>query len=451
MFTEKKKELFSVPSKKTSNVSSSSFVNKGMEQSNIVLSGNLAKKYISTGNPFVDQFGVLGSYKQPRSFNDIAKDCETVWNFDRKYAILFIFYIRMITRIVQLFSGVSTKASQKGAEMRHEGIMRMIWLSKKDAKVFWANIGLFVSVGSWKDIITMLQYDLVYNGWEGRQLDWEKMGDLIVTGLNNENTVNLIKKYLPQIKARSKCTTVESQADTMIGKWICSKLSITYKQYRLLKNTGTAHEWQKLISQKKFNEIDFSKIHGRALNKLVKSKFLTNQNLKTKYEAWITAPETTNVKFTGFVHEVMELCNKYRSAVNMPIHEQETVNKQFETLVKKGGESKQTNFIVVRDTSSSMGATCTGTTSSCYDIAKAIALYFSAFLKGNFADAWIEFNSTAKMHKWQGTTAVSKWFGDSSSYVGSTNFQSVIELLCRVKASGVNEAEFPTGILCISD
>lgn len=451
MFTEKKKELFSVPNKKTSNVSSSSFVNKGMEQSNVTLSGNFAKKFISTGNPFVDQFGVIGSYKQPRSFNDIAKDCETVWNFDRKYAILFIFYIRMITRIVQLFSGVSTKASQKGAEMRHEGIMRMIWLAKKDPKVFWANIGLFVSIGSWKDIITMLQYDLVYNGWEGRQLDWEKMGDLLVTGLNNANTVNLIKKYLPQIKARSKCTTVESQADTMIGKWICSKLSITYKQYRLLKNTGTAHEWQKLISQKKFNEIDFSKIHGRALNKLVKSKFLTNQNLKTKYEAWITAPETTNVKFTGFVHEVMELCNKYRSAVNMPIHEQETVNKQFETLVKKGGESKQTNFIVVRDTSSSMGATCTGTSSSCYDIAKSIALYFSAFLKGNFADAWIEFNSNAKMHKWQGTTAVSKWFGDSSSYVGSTNFQSVIELLCRVKASGVDESEFPTGILCISD
>ena len=126
----------------------------------------------------------------------------------------------MITRIVQLFSGVSTSVSQKGAELKHEGIMRMIWLHKKEPSIFWKNIGLFVSVGSWKDIITMLQYDLVYNGWEGRQLDWEKMGDLIVTGLNNPNTVNLIKKYLPQVKARSKCSTVESQADTMIAKLV---------------------------------------------------------------------------------------------------------------------------------------------------------------------------------------------------------------------------------------
>ena len=38
-----------------------------------------------------------------------------------------------------------------------------------------------------------------------------------------------------------------------------------YKQYRKLKSSGTAHEWQKLISQSKFDKIYFSKIHGRDL------------------------------------------------------------------------------------------------------------------------------------------------------------------------------------------
>src|SRR5690606_28258215 len=120
-----------------------------------------------------------------------------------------------------------------------------------------------------------------------------------------------LKKYLPQIKATSACTTVESQADTLIGKWICSLLfgtkdnetGSTYKRYRKLKSGGTAHEWQQLISQRKFDRIDFSKIHGRALNLLVRSKFLANQGLADKYAAWVAKPET-EVKYTGFVHEL---------------------------------------------------------------------------------------------------------------------------------------------------
>jgi len=99
----------------------------------------------------------------------------------------------------------------------------------------------------------------------------------------------------------------------------------------------------------------------------------------------------------------------------------------------------------------SMGQTATGTNMSCYDIAKALALYFSEFLKGHFADNWIEFNSSAKMHTWLGETPLDKWYNDKTSYVGSTNFQSVIQLLCSIKKQGVAESDFPTGILCISD
>ena len=135
----------------------------------------------------------------------------------------------------------------------------------------------------------------------------------------------------------------------------------------------------------------------------------------------------------------------------MPIAEQETINKQFQTLVQKGGNSEQTSLIVVRDTSSSMGNTASGTNMSCYDIAKALALYFSEFLKGRFQQAWIEFNSSAQMHTWEGHTPLARWYNDRSNYVGSTNFQSVISLFVQLKRQGIPEEEFPTGILCISD
>lgn len=459
MFSQKKSSLGvkknTSTSANTKNVLPNTFVNAGMKQAAKTLSGNGSEKFSTTGNPFVDQFSFLGSYKKPRTFSEIEKDCELLWAEDKRTAVMFTFYIRLITRQVQLFDGSKTNTAQKGGELKHEGIMRMIWLHQKDANMFWNNIGLFASVGSWNDVIKMLQYDLVYHGWENRVLNWDKFGKLILSALNNENTSELLKKYLPQIKANSVCKTVEAQADSMIAKWICSLLfgnknnGKTYKQYRKMKTSGTAHQWQQLISQGKHSLIDFNSIHGRALNLMVRSKYLDNQGLKAKYEAWITKPETKDVKYTGFVHELFQKLPNALSGLSVAV--KETINQQFATLVKKGGESKITELIVVRDTSASMGSIATGTNMSCYNIAKALALYFSEFLHGKFANAFIEFNSTAKMHTWSGNTPIEKWFADSCNYVGSTNFQSVIKLLCDIKSQGVAESDFPKGILCISD
>ena len=460
MFTSKKTQLFETPVKATkgSNTTSatSTFVSAAMKKGAETRSQNGALKYSTTGNDFVDQFGKLGTYKAPRAFNTIAKDQELIWSQNKLLTVAFTLYIRMITRVTDVF-GRKTSVSQKGAELRHEGIMRMIWLHLNAPKTFWNNVPLMISVGSWKDVFTMLQYDLVYNGWNDRKLDWTKFGNLIMTGLSDDTQNNLIKKYLPQIKANSACKTVEAQADNIIAKWICSLLygsktgseSSTYKMYRKLKTSGSAHEWQKLISQGKHSLIDFNTIHGRALNKLVRSKYLSNQGLTEKYEKWITKSDV-EAKFTGFVHELFERMPSSKSSLG--VAKEETINKQFATLVKKGGDvNKETSLIVVRDTSGSMGSGAAGTNMSCYDIGKALALYFSEFLTGQFANAWIEFNSSAKMHTWKGETPVDKWYNDKSSYVGSTNFQSVINLFVKLKSQGIAESEFPTGILCISD
>ena len=460
MFSKKQTSLLEV--KKTQSVkSNSNFVNAALKKSAETKSGNGALKYSSTGDVFVDQFGVVGTYKTPRSFSDISRDMELAWASDKETAIRFALYLRMVSRQTMYLDGTMTQVSQKGAEMRHEGIMRMLWLHFKDENAFWKNIGLFISVGSWKDIFTMLSYDLIYHSWEGRKLNWDKFGELILSGLENSNTSDLVKKYLPQIKASSVCKTVESQADTIIAKWISSLIfgnkganpGATYKQYRKLKTSGTAHEWQKIISQRQFDRIDFSKIHGRALSKLVQSKFLFNQGLSDAYSKWITAPETKEVKYTGFVHELFEPLNQMNSFSFKPITkgQEETINKQFETLVQKGGEAEVSKLIVVRDTSASMTSQATGTKMSAYNIGKALALYFSEFLEGPFANAWIEFSDGATMHTWKGNTPVQKWRNDSSEAYGSTNFQSVIKLFVTLKKRGVAEEDFPTGILCVSD
>jgi len=440
----------------------SAFVNAGLKKSAETTSGNGAMKYSTTGNPFVDQFGSIGLYKEPRSFADISADCELLWATNKLLCVVFIFYLRIITRVVTLLNGISTKAVQKGAELKHEAIFRMLWLHIKAPQTFWKNIGLFVSVGSWKDIFTMLQYDLMYGGWDGKALDWKRFGDLILTGLENKNTSELVKKYLPTIKARSKCTTIESQSDTEIGKWICTLLfgakmertgsvNYAYKQYRQLKSSGTAHTWQQLISQQKFDRIDFNKIHGRALTLLVRGKFLVNHGLQDKYNAWIEKPET-KVKYTGFVHELFQVCEKYRTLVDMPKQEQQTINKQFETLVEKAGTKGVTKLLVARDISGSMDSEAYGIDMSSNDVAKAIALFFSKFLTGPFANSYVTFNNVTTMRQWMGDTPIEQWYNEQlANSAGSTSFQSIINLFCKIKRDGIPEVDFPTGILCISD
>jgi hypothetical protein len=447
MFTTKKKTL---GTKTYAPLEGNSFISAASKKSAETVSGNNAKKFKTTGNEFVDQFGKLGEYKAPRSYSDIAKDCSILYAEDPESFVKFTIYMRMISRKTDIVGmGIKTEAVQSGAELKHESTMRMIWLHNTAPNLFWKNIGLFISAGSCKDLIVMLRYDLVYHGWDGKVLNWGRFSNLLLSLLSDDKTSNLMKKYLPQIRSKTQLKTVEAEANCIIAKWICSNLfgkkndAGSYRKYRKLKASGTAHEWQKLISQSSFDRIDFGKIHGRALNLLVKSKFLKNQGLSERYSEWVDKQET--VKYTGFAHECLcELRNNRESNFV------KTVDKQFYELIAKAKEGVVSKFIVVRDTSGSMESTATGTKFSSDDIAKSIALYFNEFLDGDFKDYYIEFNDNAKMVKWKGSTPSQKWTNDLGNAYGGTNFQSVIDLFCNLKKT-VSESDFPEGILCISD
>lgn len=459
MFSQKKQSLFARKEQIAMPITSGNpFINAANAEKNVTRTDNGAKAYSKLeGDVLTTQFGAVGTQAKYRPFENISKDMQALWDENPENATKFAFFVRLISRTVQYLDGSKTKEPQKGMELKNEGIMRLIWLATNQPDAFYKNIELIPIVGSWKDIIQMLSFDLQYHGWEHRVLNWDVIGKFILIQLENPNTSELIKKYLPSIKSNKKCTTVEAQADNIIAKWICALLfgakegteASTYKKYRKLKSAGTAHEWQQLISKKYMDKLEFDKIPGRALKGLVRSKFLLNQNLQAKYEAWVNkqVTEGKTIKFTGFVHELFE-----RFSSTTPV-QRATIDLQFKELVQKtmGSEQPLTSLIVVRDTSGSMGSIANGTNMSCFDVAKALALFFSEFLHGKFANNWIEFHSTAKMNSWGGGTPTQRWANDRSSYYGSTDFQSVIQLFCSIKAQGVEESDFPTGILCISD
>ena len=467
MFDTKRTQLF--PNKNTTKVrvgppkTSNAFLKASMQKAaQTTALGNGALKFTTTGSDFVDQFGKATIYKAPRTFAEISKDMSLLFSQDGLTATKFATYLRLITRVCFFSDGTRTETTQRGQGLKHEGIFRMIWLAINQPNTFWKNVHLFIAAGSWKDIITMLQYDLVYNNWDDRKLDWENFGQLILAGLENPRSSELLKKYLPQIKANSACTTVESQADNIIAKWICSLIfgtkggandSSKYKAYRKLKSSGTAHQWQQLISQNKMFAIDFNSIHGRALAQLVSGKFLKNSGLEASYQKWI---ETKPVaKYTGYPYELVgPLKLSARAQINLTKYQEDTVNKQFMQLVevaRNGMEDGDTGLLPVIDTSASMTSPVPGTKCSAFSVATSMALYFSYLLKGTFEDHYAEFSDSCIMRQWKGATPVDRIRNQGSSITAGTNFQAIGDLFVAMKKKGVPESEFPTGIICISD
>lgn len=427
------------------------FVNTGM---NLTETENGAMRYKTTNDPFLDQFAILSTYKKPRLYVEIEYDMQKLWKADPQKALKFILYIRMITRSTNIIEMddvdgfKKTDEAQIGAGLRYEGIMRMYWLAVNHPNIFNKNLSIFVSGGSVRDLFLLMEYDFTLNKGE-RKLNW----DMIITYIhsifmlsyfsqNNQSIVDLVCKYMPRVE-KNKASTTKKKAKYAIQKALMNYFSWDLKEYRMFKSGNNSnHIWQQQISRREFNEIEFSKIHGRALNSLVNSKFLENSGLTDKYVEWL---ETTNkLKYTGFAHELFK--------VKFPLKEYQkvTINKQFMTLVDKAKSESNVNLMVVRDTSGSMGQAIDNNMTA-FDIAKAIALYFSYFLKGKFQDTYIEFNCEAMMHKWIGKTPVERWMNDNSGFIGSTNFMSVIDLFTKIKNSGVTESDFPEGIICISD
>lgn len=456
-FEKKVSSLLSSSTKNAKNL----FVTEAMKATNIVLSGNGSVKYSTSGNDFVDNFASISRFKEPRSYQEVDKDMRLLWSINPELCLKLAVYIRLITRkskIVDFKNNVEVLDTQRGTGLKHEAIMRMLWIAINYPNVFKNNVFYYIAAGSWKDIFKMMSLDLQYHGWNKRRLDWNFLFNVIAAGYINSETTHLVRKYLPTIRTNKNCKTIESQANTLIGRWLAVKFSpgtdksSAFKNYRKMKSEGIAHKWQQLISKQLYDQINFDEIAGRALSLLVGSKFLQNHNLIDKYKEWIG--DKKEVKYTGFVFELFKPLGEYNYQLHhVEKHIEDTINAQFNHLVQEGKNNVNTNsgLIVVRDTSGSMMSNALGCNMSSFAIAKAMALYFSEFLSGYFSNSFIEFNSRAAMHQWKGETPCDKWVNDQCDCVGNTNFQTVIDLFIRLKNQGIPENEFPSGILAISD
>lgn len=411
---------------------------------------NGATAHSTTGDILVDQFSKSGSYRD-RCIEEVFNDQFLLHNENKELALKFVFYLRLITREIKGTTNhlgdsslvYNSSKLQKGQGNRDEHFKRLLWYLVNHPNVFYDNLYLLPLIGSYRDI-----WDIIVLAVENNiSIDIHSciMGNY-APYIANYNA-DLFLKYLPTVKANSKTKTSRAKIRNKIAMEVANFCEMTPKELRKFKSSGKGHEWQQLISKKKFKDINYNHIPGKALLNLTTSKFLENQKLVNDYLSWID--KQTSIKFNGYPHELGKKV-KYNNSLVI----KHTIDKQFENLlcvVKKDGFLTDRKVITAIDRSGSMECNVANTTAM--NIAESLGIYFSNLLEGDFKNWVIKFSQKSEWEQLKGTFSEQKLSMTWNDCPNNTDFQSIIDSFVRIRKdfNSIKESDFPNTLLVVSD
>ena len=413
---------------------------------------NGAISYNTFGTALLDQFGKAGVYRG-RDINDVWSDQNILWSENPEFALKFPFYLRMITRQSNVIGHGKTEKVQRGAGARDEAFKRLLWIAKYHPEEFYRNLWLLPVVGSWKDLWVLLSFD-----GANKYLNEQKFFEVIAEGINDPSHKDLVKKYMPRIRSSKKCTTSWAMKTNALAKRFADVAGWSYKDYRTYKTSGEAHTFQKIICKGLYSNIDWKTIPGKALLNLVSGKFLTNHNLEDTYYDWIKSQPVA--KFNGYAFELGRKLGNTKYEFNKTSRVTRiTVDKQFDGLIataSKDGGAIQGNVLCALDTSGSMtGPALDNAGTTPFHVCISLGIYFSELNQGAFHNTVAMFDDTSTLLKLKGKTFSDKWNEIISQKTawGSTNFQSVIDLIVntRMYHPGIALEDFPSTLIVVSD
>lgn len=406
---------------------------------------NMAVAHSTTGSRFADQFAQASSYRG-RDISQVFADQSILDAEDPMKALQFVFYLRLVSRRVNYYDG-KTENVQRGQGNRDEAFKRFLWYLQHSPDIFYKNLWLFAAVGRYQDFLDLM----FYADEHGMLISRERVIQIMFDYANQTNQLDLMKKYLPLPKAASKLKTRRAEFMNSVAVMIRTHFGWTDRQMRLYKTSGEAHQWQQKISEKRFSDINFDHIPGRALSILASSGFFESNGLAKQYEKWIS--EQPVAKFTGYPYE---LGGKVTD--NLRMYQKMTIDKQFDGLIELAKQDKGAitgNVWCALDTSASMNnpkLDSKGTVP--LNVCLSLGIYFSTLNTGAFHKAAIMFDDTSTMINLTGNfTDMWRQIRGSRTAWGSTNFQSVVDEIVRIRTRyvGVPLEDFPDTLIVVSD
>lgn len=397
------------------------------EATNYKYTENGAVAHKSTLDEVYDLFAFGGAYRK-RSEADCILLFKNAFEQDESMALKCLFYLRDI---------------RGGQGERRFFRICFKWLCDNHPEAAKRNLDYVSEFGRWDD--------LIYTAADTKLEDYMlfKIKEQLVLDLDCK-TPSLLGKWLPSENASSYTTT------KMANK-VRKYLKMTHKQYRkVLSSLRTKiNIVEKLMSENRWDEIEFDKIPSRA-GLIYRNAFARRDLIQQKYKEFIKSEKTTVNTKALYPYDVVHMATKkfdiWGNTVDEDIDEIErmSIEKYWNNLPNYCGD-KECNMLCVCDTSGSMDS---GTgPSKPINVAIALSMYAAERAKGPFQGHYISFSSRPSLISIEGVDFVDKVARIyRQNLCENTNINLVFDLLKDMVLTGkAKKEDLPETIIILSD
>ena len=409
------------------------FLNGLKEETNFGYTENGAIKRNTTNSNLLDMFA-MGAAMRNRSEEDCILMFQKAYKENPTYALKCLFYI----------------ADARGGQGERR-FFRVCykWLAKNDVEAARRNMKLIPEYRRWDDLYclvdTVLETEMFAFLKEQLALDIQsKTPSLLAKWLKSENTTSADSRALASRTRKAFGMTAKQYRKTL--SMLRSKINIV----------------EKLMSENRWDEIEFDKIPSRA-GLIYKNAFARHdiERMKTNptvqsYEAFIKDETTTVNAKTLYPYECVDKAFKamrsgwgYGGGVALDNVDRLAVNKYWANLEDYFKDSVFNGMAIV-DTSGSM----TGSTASApINVAISLGLYCAEKAQGPFANHFITFSSNPTFVEVEGVDFCDKVVRMShADWGGSTNIEAAFDMMLNVAIrNNCSQDEIPQNLIIISD
>lgn len=401
------------------------------ESSNYKLTENGAIAHNSTMDKLYDMFALGGAYRS-RSETDCILLFKEAYYQNPVYALKCLFYLRDIRGCGQ-------------GERRFFRVC-MKWLANYDPDAARRNIKFIPEYGRFDDLYCLVDTPLEEEMF--KLITKQFCADLISLRDNN-GAVSLLAKWAPSENTSSNKTK-------MYARKTIKALGITAREYRKMLSAlrERIKVLERLMSQNRWEEIDFGKIPSRA-GLIYRNAFARRDLIAQKYESFIKSDTTKVNAGTLYPYDVvakaLDYMNTHIYSNNLNDVNRLAINKYWDNLTDYFNGASL-NAMVVCDTSSSMTWGATNATLPIH-IAISLAMYAAERARGPFANHYISFSHAAKLVEVRGVDFCAKVHRImKSNLCEDTNLSSVFDLLLStINAYNLTQKDVPETIVIVSD
>ena len=389
------------------------FLNNLVDQTNFGYTENGAIKHFTTKSAVLDMFALCGSYRN-RSDADCILTFQNALEEDETLAMKCLFYLRDIT---------------EGQGERRFFRVCFRWLCNDNPDLASRNLENIPRYGRWDDII----YSCI-----GTKVE--------------ENALSLIKKQLT--------IDLDSKTPSLLAKWLPSEngssmetkrmggvirryLGMSHKEYRQMLSAlrSSINIVEKLMSENRWNEIEFDKVPSRA-GFIYKNAFARRDIIAKKY-ATFANDETKKVNAkTLYPYDIAH--QAFYCQENDDIN-RKMIDKYWENLPNYYGNNKENGLAIVDTSGSMIGRPM--------EAAVSLGAYIAEKAHGPFANHFITFSDRPELIRFEGTDLVDKFKrAKRASWGSSTNLERVFDLLLTtIEKEGTKEEDIPQRLYIFSD